>query len=597
MKNQQTASLFWGKSDTMNEFDQKLINMSELMPVGIAILKNGDVIHRNKILMDILQLPEELLYVNPWLHLKEKFKNRVINLIETNNNKQCEIYIDFTEENKKWIMLNKESAIFNEDHYVFLTVTDINDLKNKETEYDEQQIYLNNVFESIFESIIVIDNNNIITRINSTAKKTLSRLHEIKGKHITDFLMLYDTNGTPFNYLEPDNYRSNDLVLEDVKGLNHYVNFHIAGMYDKLGRKIGKIISFFEINEEKKKEREVLYLTYHDVLTGLYNRTFFEQQLDLLDSPRKLPLSVILGDVNGLKLTNDVFGHQEGDILLKRIARVLKNTCRSDDIIARWGGDEFIILMPNTSEHQVNVIMNRISAQLEQYYKSNEIVSILPSLSLGYGVKEEETTDIYAVIKIAENNMYKRKMLTSSSIYNAIVKSMTNSLYERSNETEEHAQRLFEICFKIATALDLSEAEISDLQIFSQLHDIGKIGIPDNILNKPGKLNEQEWSIMKTHPEVGYRIANSTPELKNISRYILSHHERYDGTGYPKKLKGEEIPLLSRLLSIADAYDAMTHNRSYQKAISKEEAILEIIANSGTQFDPKLVNIFTQIIK
>jgi HD-GYP domain-containing protein (c-di-GMP phosphodiesterase class II) len=174
---------------------------------------------------------------------------------------------------------------------------------------------------------------------------------------------------------------------------------------------------------------------------------------------------------------------------------------------------------------------------------------------------------------------------------------MTTSLYERSSETEAHANRLYELSAAIASKFSASEADLNELELFAKLHDIGKIGIPDEILNKPSRLTDEEWETMKKHPEIGFRIANSTQELKAIGKYILSHHERYDGTGYPKGLKGSNIPLLSRILSVVDAFDAMTHDRPYRKALKQTEAIQEIEKNAGTQFDPSVVNVFLEIIQ
>ena len=170
------------------------------------------------------------------------------------------------------------------------------------------------------------------------------------------------------------------------------------------------------------------------------------------------------------------------------------------------------------------------------------------------------------------------------------------SLYAKSQETEEHGQRLGEFCLMLADELGLSQSDKDELILLSKLHDIGKIGIDDTILNKPGKLSEEEWKVMKQHPEIGYRIAKSTPQLDHIADYILYHHERWDGKGYPEGLAGEEIPLVARILSLADAYDAMTEDRVYRKALSKEEALEEIRRNAGIQFDPKLANIFVKIL-
>ena len=170
------------------------------------------------------------------------------------------------------------------------------------------------------------------------------------------------------------------------------------------------------------------------------------------------------------------------------------------------------------------------------------------------------------------------------------------TVYEKSQETEQHAERLATLSTKVGRRLNLIEKDLGELQLLGILHDIGKIGIDDKILNKPGKLSEEEWTVMKRHPEIGYRIARASHKLARIADYIISHHERWDGKGYPKGLKGNDIPLLSRIISVADAYDAMTEDRVYRKAMSKEEAITEIRRNAGFQFDPVIANIFIESV-
>ena len=192
--------------------------------------------------------------------------------------------------------------------------------------------------------------------------------------------------------------------------------------------------------------------------------------------------------------------------------------------------------------------------------------------------------------------MYRDKLLQSRSLHSSIISSMKTTLFEKSQETEEHAQRMIKLSRAIGKKMKLKDEQLNELELLSSLHDIGKIGIPDAILNKPGKLTKEEWVEMKKHPSVGYRIAKSSHELASISEYILYHHERWDGKGYPNGLKEEEIPLLSRILAVGDAYDAMTEDRSYRKAMTKEAAIEEIRTNMGKQFDPNITQIFIKII-
>lgn len=190
--------------------------------------------------------------------------------------------------------------------------------------------------------------------------------------------------------------------------------------------------------------------------------------------------------------------------------------------------------------------------------------------------------------------MHRNKLLEDESSRNSIISSLGKTLAEKSNETEEHAERIRYYCDKISMILNISTSQKDKLNLLAKLHDIGKIGIDDKILNKKGKLTAEEWEVMKTHSDIGYRIASSTPDLRHIAYHILTHHERYDGTGYPKGLKGEEIPVLSRVISIVDAFDVMTNERPYKEAMPIEESVEELKRCAGTQFDPGLVDVCIQ---
>ena len=188
-------------------------------------------------------------------------------------------------------------------------------------------------------------------------------------------------------------------------------------------------------------------------------------------------------------------------------------------------------------------------------------------------------------------NINKEQCVINSSISN-----LQKSLYERTPETSDHCNRMQQLALAFARRIGLSNSDIEKLLLFALLHDIGKIAIPKCILQKPARLDEEEWEIMSSHSYIGYQIAKSYPELKMISNLILSHHERWDGKGYPQGLKGQEIPLLSRIITIIDSYDAMLDNRPYKKSLSKAEAIEELKSNSGTQFDPDMVLEFTKLM-
>jgi diguanylate cyclase (GGDEF)-like protein/PAS domain S-box-containing protein len=351
-------------------------------------------------------------------------------------------------------------------------------------------------------------------------------------------------------------------------------------------------VNIHDISERKKMENNLYHLSYHDFLTGLYNRRFFEQELARLDAKETLPLSIIVGDINGVKLINDAFGHAKGDQLIVDTAKAMRAGCREGDIPARTGGDEFMLLLPKTDETVAYAIMQSIQNACEELNKNIPDEAFHISVALGFGTKTRIEQTIETTLKTAEKHMYQRKVLETKSVHNAVLSSIKITLVEKSKETEEHCERLIELSRMIGRRLHLSQKELDQLELLSTLHDIGKIGVPERILNKPGKLDEEEWVEMKKHPQIGYRIASASPELAPIAEYILSHHERWDGTGYPQHLSGEQIPLLSRILSVVDAYDAMTQDRPYRRKLAPAEAIRELRMNAGTQFDPGIVKIF-----
>jgi len=350
------------------------------------------------------------------------------------------------------------------------------------------------------------------------------------------------------------------------------------------------IISARDITDRKVIEEKIRYKSYHDELTGLHNRAYFNEKLEELNHEEYMPLSIILADLNGLKITNDTLGHKAGDQLLIKVSRILEETCREEDIIARIGGDEFVILLPNTTKEITREICDKIKTVCKKSPKD----PIKPSVGLGYATKKNNSEPIDVVFKTAEDNMYHNKMYESESSSTTILKSLEELLRESTNETSEHSERLKKMGIAIGKALNLPKESINELALLADLHDLGKVAIPKEILFKKEALTIEEWERVKRHPEIGFKIASSSPKLTQIANGILSHHERWDGTGYPEGLIKEEIPLLARIISIVDAYDVMTTGRPYKQAVSKKEAIKELKACSGSQFDPRLVEIFTQ---
>ncbi|MDR3588418.1 MAG: GAF domain-containing protein [Negativicutes bacterium] len=346
--------------------------------------------------------------------------------------------------------------------------------------------------------------------------------------------------------------------------------------------------------ERKQAEATSKYLGLHDALTGLYNRAYFTEEMQRHQGDRYLPNTVVMCDLDGLKLVNDTFGHAAGDKLLAATAKIIRKVIRQGDVAARIGGDEFAILLPRANEKIAVSLSERLKSQIERYNHKTPGVPL--SVSFGYAVRRTLDISIEDLLKEADNNMYREKLHHSRSARSAIVQTVMKLLEERDFVTEEHAERLQELTAKLTQRLNLTESRVAEIRLLAKFHDVGKIGIPDHILLKEGPLTKQEWAEMKRHCEIGFRIAQSSPDLVPISDWILKHHEWWNGQGYPFGLQGKEIPLECRILAIADCYDAMTSDRPYRKAVSHEAALAEIARCAGTQFDPELAKTFIAIM-
>ncbi len=344
-------------------------------------------------------------------------------------------------------------------------------------------------------------------------------------------------------------------------------------------------------------EEQVRHMRDHDVLTGLHNRICFEAQKNIYDQAQPaMSFAVIVADINGLKLINDALGYTCGDQLIITTARLIQGCCPENAVLARTGGDEFSILLPGAGVDTAAALVDAIAAAFLAYNKNNSTLGYDISVSFGLAAKQRERDSMESVTKAAAEHLNSRKLLTRKSSHHSILTYVMATIYARSQETEAHAKRLALLSKRIGERMGLAQGGLDELELFAMLHDIGKIGVDDHILNKPDKLTAEEWIVMRRHPDIGCRIASASPELEHIALLILTHHERWDGGGYPIGLAGEEIPLFARILAVVDAYDAMTEDRVYRKALSRQQAIDEIEKNAGTQFDPYVAAVFIDCI-
>lgn len=358
---------------------------------------------------------------------------------------------------------------------------------------------------------------------------------------------------------------------------------------DSSGKPVRVINTILDVTDKKVFEYELSRAGYIDMLTGLKNKLYMQKMFSELSGCR---YSIIVGDVNGLKVINDTFGYNEGDKLICKLGNILKSACAKDDIISRWSGDEFVILVFDKDHDYVSNLINNIKTRYEKIYDIDFKLSVACESADG-----SEKNSPEEVMNLAEERMYRSKLTERSSPRNATLTSLEKMLYEKSAETEEHTMRIKVLSMELGKRLNLPPDKMNELELLSMLHDIGKIGIPENILTKTTSLTDDEWKVMKSHAEIGYRIAEATPELSFVANEILCHHERFDGNGYPQGLKGDDIPILSRIISIVDSFDVMTHKRVYKNAQSMEYAVEELKRCSGSQFDPAIVDEFIKMLK
>lgn len=383
-----------------------------------------------------------------------------------------------------------------------------------------------------------------------------------------------------------------NLSCVEIKSRFYRVEYRlIDSINDENNQKL-IMLMITDITEHQRVEREVHYLSFHDKLTGLYNRSYIDIILADMNNEDILPVSLIMGDVNGLKIANDVFGHHEGDRLLQNTADVLKKCVRRDDLIARWGGDEFIIILPRTDNFTADLVCKRI----QNCCAASPEDPIKLSISLGLATRTTINDNLTNTFQNAEDQMYSNKQRDHKLVRKDIILAMEKKLKDKNLVTEDRIERMKELAVALAHKMRLTERQIEELTMLVQMHDIGNVSISGEILQKPGSLNKAEWATVKKHSEIACRMAQAISENR-LAEQILAHHEHWDGNGYPQGLKAHEIPMAARIMAIIDAYEVMTHGAVYKAAVSSRQALEELQHCSGTQFDPEIAKIFIELIE
>ncbi|WP_373482317.1 HD domain-containing phosphohydrolase [Acetobacterium sp.] len=466
--------------------------------------------------------------------------------------------------------------------------------------FEERSKYFQTLI-SIGDGVMVVDPAGKIEMLNKVAQKLTGWTNEeARGKQYTEVFVLshedrcQEIQDPIVTAMETDQTQElkNHAVLMAKDGSVFHLEDSAAPIKNEKGETIGIVLVFRDVSEKKEQRKEIEYLSFHDALTGLYNRRFLEAELLRLDTERNLPISIIMGDVNGLKLTNDIFGHAHGDIFLKKIADVMRRTCRGDDIIARWGGDEFVVLLPKTTIAQAKQIKSRIKTE----FARDGVKVIKGNISLGCDVKVSLEQSIMECLESAEEKMYAVKILERDDFKSSTLDSIITTLQSDSPQEEEHAQRVSQWCHDLGVSMELSHVKIRRLKLAGYFHDIGKIVLHKDLLEQNSELTEEELTEIKKHPIMGYRILNAFDDTMSLADAVLHHHERWDGSGYPKGLKGEEIPFLARVVAVVSCYDRLATAQERQELELNQNPLIDLDKMEG-YFDPEIKREFINMIK
>lgn len=503
-------------------------------------------------------------------------------------------------------------------------------LANKQTEYDETDVmnvtlimsgvwqavhskeaedqlarernkYLQTLI-SIGDGVMVVDIEHRVEMLNQVAQRLTGWTNEeALGKHYKEVFLLSHENPNqsiidPIEMVMRTNTVQeieNHALLTSRDGARYHLEDSAAPILGQNGKMEGVVLVFRDVTEKKKQKKAIEYLSFHDSLTGLYNRRFFEEELKRIDVKRNLPISIIMGDVNGLKLTNDILGHAHGDLLLKTVAEVFQTTCRADDIIARWGGDEFVLLLPKTSLKDAEGIILHLKAN----FSKKQIKTTKVSVSMGLDSKTNVNENILDILDNAEEHMYSNKTIERQTMNDEEIRCIMTLLHELSPREQGHSLNVRELCKRLGTALNLSEVDLKLLMDASYIHDIGKIVLERDLLQNNQPLTEEEKMEVKRHPVVGFRILNYSNKTLDLAEAVLTHHECWDGSGYPKGLEREEIPLFARIIAVVSSYDEELYRTGNLDSASKEDAIQKIRDGIGMQFDPRIAERFIHLIE
>jgi len=480
-----------------------------------------------------------------------------------------------------------------------ITIQDITNIDYIEKSLEENKIKYKQLFDNMTQGFalheIITDENGVpidykFLDVNREYERLTSlKKVDVVGKKITDIISASD------NYTIPE-YGNVALNGANIRLEKHYSlvdKYFDVFAYSPQKGQFATIISDITDrlvleNENVEFEAKLRHEYYHDTMTGLYKRSYIFDNLPDIDRPDNLPLSLVTADVNGLRSINESLGFEIGDQIIIWVSDAIKSI-DGDFIAARLSGDDFLVILPRTDELDLAKFMIRFKAEIQKRL-SEEFSDI--TISFGTYIKKDRNISFEQALNLADDDLVKNKLVSPGSIQNTPINMILHTLHEKNMREEMHSKRVSEICVAIGKGMGLTDEDLNKLRISGLVHDIGKIGVAESILNKPGKLTRKEFDLVKQHSAIGFRILSANRNTSELAFYVLSHHERLDGSGYPNGISGDDIPTFARILSIADAYDAMTEKRTYCNELSKEKAISELYKYSGTQFDADIVDVF-----
>ncbi len=590
--------------EALLESEEKFRALAESSPVAIMMLQNDYWVYVNSAAEEITGYPKEELYKMPfWEIVHSHYRSQVK---ERGQQRQKGEHVDPFYEFKivtkqgeeRWVTLTGATSTYQGVPAGFVTLMDITERKEAEEALRKSEKKYREILYTMEEGFYETDLSGNITFCNHSAARLLGYdLEELRGKSFREICRnpeeVYEYFKRIFKTEKPE--YSLTLEMQRKDGSVRYGEFSVTPIKNEEGTISGFRGVVRDITERLEYEERLKYLSFHDQLTGLYNRAYFENEIERLSNSREYPITIVSVDLDGLKLVNDTLGHAEGDNLLKLCADVLREIFRSSDIISRVGGDEFAIILPRTDKESGQQIIDRIYKTLDNY--NMELQKLPLHVSLGLATSYDYNKSLEETFKEADDLMYQDKSIKSHTARQQMIQSLVYMLGEKDFVSTGHIHQVKKLSTKLGEELYLPGERISLLYILAQMHDIGKVSIPDELLFKEDPLTPDEWEIIQQHAEKGYRIALSSMDLADVADLILKHHERWDGKGYPYGIKNEEIPLEARILAVVDAYDAMTNDRPYRKAMSNAEALDELQRCAGSQFDPHIVETFVKLLE